>query len=218
MLENTNENILVKDLDDLIDSFKKIEGMPSPWNTFKYNTKREALTALRKRGHELKFCSPELKNDEKVVMVAIKENPWAFEYASEKLKDNKTFIMKALIEGVNPQNLIHLSSFKIRSDLELMTLAVEKDQGGWVFSMAQGLAAVDKELAAKALISAHTHFKKNINRKKDDLWNRCTPSIKEFFPKLSWFKTAQLYIFQLEKERALNVVSGGCADIDGIVW
>lgn len=118
----------------------------------KYFTKEAALKAVVSDSYELNFCSPELQANEEVVLAAITPQSWAFQYASDELKSNKVFIMKTLNEGVEPWGLMAYLNINIRSDLEVITLAVEKSDDGWVFQYAKGEVAFDKGLAAKAMV------------------------------------------------------------------
>lgn len=44
------------------------------------------LAAVRKHGSQLQFVSDELRNDREVVLAAVMQDAWAFEYASDELK------------------------------------------------------------------------------------------------------------------------------------
>jgi hypothetical protein len=59
----------------------------------KNSTKHEVLDVVANNGLELENASDELKNDRDVVMTALADSPWAFDYASPSLQ-NDEFILR----------------------------------------------------------------------------------------------------------------------------
>ena len=64
----------------------------------------------------------QLKDDKEVVLTAIKNDPHALKYASEKLKNNKEFIKEATkISSFS----LEFANYKFRDDKDVMLIAVE---------------------------------------------------------------------------------------------
>lgn len=125
---------------------------------------------------------------------------------------NKDFIIKALKEkSVNAFWLIKYGTSAIKSNIEIMALAIEKDMNGEAFALAEGEAAMSKELAAKALFFHGSSYNKKDCRR----WENLHPELKKFFPKDCWYEVAQAYLLQLEQAKA---VMGGCGENDSVVW
>lgn len=180
----------------------------------KHYTKEEAINAFARDILDLASCPLTLRSDEEVVMAALKLESWYFKDASDEFKSNKDFILKALNENVYPDGLIAFANILIQSDIEILSLAIEKSYDGKVFCYAQGELVLNKELAAKALV------KWSIYQGKDmlNLWDNLHPTLQAFFPKDCWHEKAQSYLYQLEQEKQAELVSGGSKDEDGVVW
>lgn len=71
------------------------------------NNKEIVLNALDKDGLTLRFVSEKLKDNKNIVLYAIKNEqsntscPQAFQYASERLKNDKSFVAQALAKDSN---------------------------------------------------------------------------------------------------------------------
>jgi hypothetical protein len=63
---------------------------------FKMNMKKNAIDQVSVDGNSLRFLSVEYKNDEDIVLAAIKENCKSLKYASNELQNDEDFIMKAI--------------------------------------------------------------------------------------------------------------------------
>jgi hypothetical protein len=50
------------------------------------------MTAVNKSGYALRYASAALRDEEEVVLAALKESPSAISYASKRLRTDKAFI------------------------------------------------------------------------------------------------------------------------------
>lgn len=180
----------------------------------KLNNLKKAFLSILQNANSLESCPSKLKNNTDLLMKAVKQDSDLFKHASNELKSNKTFILKALNEGIYPWGLFKHASISIQSDIEVLTLTLEKSGDGWEFSYAQGDAALNKELAAKALVK----FVNFYNTKDFGLWDRLHPTLQDFFPREGWHEKAQAYLYQLEQEKQVEMISGGCTEEDEVVW
>lgn len=179
----------------------------------KYRNKEAAIAAVAQSGKELEFCSPKLQNHQEVVMVAMKNWAWALMFAFEGLKANKAFVIKALNEGIDPCGVVGPSSKSLKADLEVISLAVDKCYDGWAFTDAEGEVALNKGLAAKALVKFGDYTGGN-----PLLWQKLNPAMQEFFPRKGWLEKAKAYLRQIEQEKQAELASGGCTSEDAMVW
>ncbi|EFC36692.1 predicted protein [Naegleria gruberi] len=101
-----------------------IEENPLPDN----DCKLALLKIVRADGRVLEHASDDLKNDELVVLAAIKENVSAIEFASQRLKTDKNFVLKAL--KCKPKMFVDSTLFEhlphFHDDDEIARLAVEQ--------------------------------------------------------------------------------------------
>lgn len=70
----------------------------------------------------LSKVSPKLKNDEEVVLAAMKRNPYALQYADDSLKNNKEFMLRSIKVDAH---LVRYASDKLKDDEEFMLVATE---------------------------------------------------------------------------------------------
>ena len=55
--------------------------------------------AIQNFSHVFMYCSPELKDNDEIVMTAITQNGLLLQYASDRLKHNRTFVQKAVFNN-----------------------------------------------------------------------------------------------------------------------
>lgn len=89
------------------------------------NNKEIVLKAVYYDGRPLQFASKELQNDPEVVLAAMRYiaiSDVTFQYASDKLKDNKEFVLLAL---KNKCNILKHVSDKLKDDKDVVLEAVK---------------------------------------------------------------------------------------------
>jgi hypothetical protein len=82
------------------------------------------LTAVKNHGKALEFASNILKDNERIVFEAVKNDGCALEYASERLKDNKDI---SLVAVKNYGNALTFVSRRLRNDIEIVSEAVNNN-------------------------------------------------------------------------------------------
>lgn len=94
---------------------------------FKNNFEIVRIAIINSLGYDvLRFASPALKNNYKIVSIAVKRWGCALQYASERLRNNKRIVMFAVREhGV----ALEYASDRLRNDKEVVMIAIsEHDQ------------------------------------------------------------------------------------------
>ncbi|MCX6987428.1 MAG: DUF4116 domain-containing protein [Chlamydiae bacterium] len=87
--------------------------------------KETALELVGLYGSRLDCVSPALKDDEELVLVALENNPKALEFASDRLKNNREFFLKALERWRSDcPPILAWASTELRKDRELVAAAV----------------------------------------------------------------------------------------------
>lgn len=81
-----------------------------------------ALIAIKQDGLNLKYASYEMHDNEEIVLMASDKINYAFDFATDRLKNNKEFIKKILVK--NGRALQYLSA-KYQDDKELVLLAIQ---------------------------------------------------------------------------------------------
>lgn len=82
-----------------------------------WSDKEHVLEKLEFFGSDLIFASRELKDDDEIVMKAVRKYPHSIRYASERLKNNREMVMEAVKSEVLV--LQHIS-WELRSDPSFM--------------------------------------------------------------------------------------------------
>ena len=90
-----------------------------------FNSKFNALRAVKKNGRDLEYTSKELKADKEVVMVAVNEDGRALQFASAKLRDNKQVVMTAIKNTGIQSTPLQYASTKLRDDREVVMAALK---------------------------------------------------------------------------------------------
>lgn len=80
------------------------------------NDKDFVLIAVRQNGLALQFASEELRSDKEVVLEAVNENGFALQFASEELKENKDVVLVAVNENGEVSEII---SEELRGDKDV---------------------------------------------------------------------------------------------------
>lgn len=83
-----------------------------------------ALCAVQKDGEALKFASPMLQNDRRVVLAAVSENGASLQFASEVLQSDRAVVSAAL---QNCGMALQYAPKRFRQDRSLVDLAVRQD-------------------------------------------------------------------------------------------
>jgi hypothetical protein len=87
------------------------------------NDKDIVLKYVKKNSHNLKFISVELRNDEDVIFASINDIcEECFNYASNRLKNNKDFILKAVKKN---SHIIKYINEELKKDREILLEAVK---------------------------------------------------------------------------------------------
>ena len=98
-----------------IDKYTKMilsaNGMNLQYNDEIQDNKELVLIAVKQNGMALEYASKELQNDKEVVMAAVKNNPEAIKYASEELQNNP-FILLGLLVSKTIEKKITKSGLK----------------------------------------------------------------------------------------------------------
>lgn len=85
-----------------------------------------------KYGCPFEYVPEVFRDDEEVVTIAISEDPNALQFASERLKSSREFILEAI--GINPYNLIH-ASHDLLNDKILIRDALSGSAGWLVYAI-----------------------------------------------------------------------------------
>ena len=75
------------------------------------------MAAVCQNGNSLRFASPEIQDDDEVVLAATREDPHALNYASERIKNDKNFVRQVC--QFNVYSLSHASK-RLLNDREYM--------------------------------------------------------------------------------------------------
>lgn len=79
----------------------------------KFAGKRAYVKLIKEDPGLLKFASEQLKDDKKVVLLAVKGNGMALKFASDTLKDDEEVVMTAILEN---SFAIHRASIRLQND------------------------------------------------------------------------------------------------------
>ena len=110
------------------------------------------LHAVRHDGDALAYAPPAFKDDEEVVVAAIKQVPNALEYASERLKNTKHVV----VEAVNRSGMaLEYASTERKSDPSVVIAAVREN--GMALQFADPALRADKRLVLAALEGSGIH-------------------------------------------------------------
>ena len=63
--------------------------------------KYAVLDAVKQNGNALAYASERLKDDREFVLAAVTQNGWALEYASETMKDDREIVLAAVKQDVD---------------------------------------------------------------------------------------------------------------------
>lgn len=82
------------------------------------------LLAIKSTGHALMFASPRLKDNNELVLTAVTQNGRALEFVSPRLRDDDTTVMRAVTQnGV----ALHYASPRLQDDETLVNVAVKNN-------------------------------------------------------------------------------------------
>eukprot|EP01046_Picozoa_sp_COSAG06_P040422 COSAG06_NODE_4892_length_3877_cov_17.052938_3_plen_651_part_00 len=107
------------------------------------------LTVVKKDGFALEYALAELQGNEAVAKAAVTENGSALQFASAELQDNEAVVKAALAAADSCLSPLRFASIALRSNSEIIQLAIEKD--GCALEFAMGTLANDKLIVEKAV-------------------------------------------------------------------
>ena len=122
-----------------------------------------ALAAVSSQGAALKYVSPRLKGDEKVVSAALQSNQGSGQYladAADKFKADRGMVELAMKHSASAGSALQYASNDIRGDAEFLEKAINI-YGGKVFLHAADDLKRNEELLFKAIEAglSYEHFK-----------------------------------------------------------
>ena len=82
------------------------------------------MEAVTQQGGELEYASPEMRQNEKVVMAAVKQSGHALEFASIACQNDKEIVMLAIANSHGVA--LRFASDQLRNDMEVVVASVEK--------------------------------------------------------------------------------------------
>lgn len=149
---NEDEDLLINLLPHLI-KFEFDRMWPQFYET--YHTNREVVLHIVKHfGVALKKVSDDLKNDEEIVRIAVKNHAAAFEYASLQLRSNPQFFL-SLMNTIDNKSLsiisCHLAS-SLKDDKVFMMQLIKKN--GFCYIDVCSELMYDMELLSAAVVNA----------------------------------------------------------------
>ena len=155
--EDRHSNNVIKFISkDLLDNRDFILGLVAKFNygiNLEYlssNLRKDrevVLAAVTNSGHNLEYASEELRDDNEIVHLAIKNSGYeVFKYASDRLKNDKPFILKILTYF---SYSLYFVSETLCDDREVVLTAVKHN--GDVFDAASERLRNDREIALTAI-------------------------------------------------------------------
>ena len=97
-------------------------------------------------GRSLAYASDELKSNKDFILKAAEKSIWALAFATDDIRDDKEFVSK--IVEVNSWTLKHASD-RLKNDKEIVLKAIEND--GWFLAYASDKLRKDREFLAEAI-------------------------------------------------------------------
>jgi hypothetical protein len=117
-------------------------------------TLQAAIKKVKKTGYDLRDLDETFRDNEEVVLAAIENDMYAFGFASDRLKDDEKFFLKAL--KVRRGDVIQFASERIRNDKKCATKAVKSS---WTsYNLIGDDLKADRELLELALDSNSNIF------------------------------------------------------------
>lgn len=107
---------------------------------------KKAIAQLSINGMDLEILSPELQDNEEVVLQAINGYGWAFKYASDRLKNDKDVVFTAVS---NYAYALQWASDELRDDKEIVLKALETN--GYALAYASPRLRDNGDVIKKAL-------------------------------------------------------------------
>ncbi|MFZ2719188.1 MAG: DUF4116 domain-containing protein [Candidatus Absconditicoccaceae bacterium] len=101
------------------------------------------LSAVKKNGYNIKYASEKLKDNKEMVLAAINENPHALEYVSDRLKDDENIVLQAIVS--NGYAFKHASE-KLKNNKNFILSIIEKTKTSEIFTNIGNKLRDDKEI------------------------------------------------------------------------
>ena len=135
------------------ESTRRNSGFEFRWLSPPLRGDREVvLAAVTSSGQNLQDVSVSMKDDEEVVRTATRQWGPAFQFASERLRGKKTFVLSLLqdstISGFGVRRLLRHASEPLRDDREVVLAAVSKH--GFNLEFASALKKDDEDIVQEA--------------------------------------------------------------------
>lgn len=138
------------------------------WTELKCKNKDYVISKIDKEEKDwqksiLQYTSEAIKDNEEVMMRAVKKDPNLLLYASDRLKGKKELVLAAVQKG---GAVLQYASKALQDDRDVVLVAVK--QTGWAFPYASPRLKNDKEIALIAIENVH-HMKRHLSEefKKD---------------------------------------------------
>ncbi len=102
------------------------------------------LAVVRCRGTSLKYALKKLKQDDKVVLAAVKQNPWAITIADEICRNNKEIVLAAVSED---GRTIKYASEKLKIDNDVFFTAIGNYKDSIIYVLPKLTKLIDRKIA-----------------------------------------------------------------------
>lgn len=107
-----------------------------------------ASLAVKNNCMALRYFSDYIKSNKEIVGEATYQNGYAFQWASDELKNDKDFILSFLRSNLSTRSLYYLPK-EFKDDRDIIEKAIEQD--GWALQYASDRLKNDKEIANLAV-------------------------------------------------------------------
>ncbi|EFC41271.1 hypothetical protein NAEGRDRAFT_80791 [Naegleria gruberi] len=150
-----------EDIAFVLDLFNRGEFSVKEWTDTRYldqilknyGSNPDVLTEIVKvYGKGLQYASVELKNNKKIVNLAINQNPDALEFASQELKGDLRVVTRAITRKGTSLNY---ASKEIKDNKEIVLLALENDNQAYHYASYR--LKTDVDILVKAKMYAYAH-------------------------------------------------------------
>lgn len=152
---------------------------------FDWNDRKQVIKTMQIYGDYLEYAPEEIKDDEIVVLEAIKSYPYAIKYSSQRLRSNKKFVMQAsqigyTLEYVSEKlrdnkrivlnsvklngNSLKYASDRLKNNKKIVLEAIKYD--GAIIEFASERLRNNKKIALKAIKNNYYGFQYLSNKLK----------------------------------------------------
>ena len=117
------------------------------FNNYDWSNRQKIISDLKNDILDIDEMSLEMRDDEEFVRAAIENDPYNINYASDRLKDSKEFILNFI--NMPHNYTLQWASDRLRDDKEVVLEAVK--QGGWALEYTSDELKNDKEVVLEAV-------------------------------------------------------------------